>query len=514
MLEKQVVQQATDFEGALNRAHDFLIQTQDPKTGGWPSQFKDDQPSIWSSSHAILALLRFGQEADTERIRKALKFIIHEQNQQTGGWPEARWNDQVDSTFITADCLRTLAAVEKGEYQEELGLGIGRLIEMQNEKDGGWGFTQGDESRVRSTAVALADLAFVYSNRPDFWRSCKEGAVTLQRGMQWLASAGTGDGGWGLLRDDSTSNVSCTAWGLWALCQLLQIGVANEKQLDLVDRAARWLLEKQGEKGNWNGADEPPREIDNRMFPSVIGVDTPFVVRALLRAIPHSAAVSFLDHRIHRGIVRLVLAQCRQSGGWILENDQKDRGCVPRTWATPYYLMALLEYARFIQLESQQAVPVILQQFVTNAEETRDDFFLNIQYGTHLQQGRPADIGVHFRNNTGYQGEFLIQCLADSDRVDVFPSEHHRSLSPGDTGLANFRVIAREVGMLLLHVAAYYTHCDSLRRELVQHVDLAPTEVRLPIRSKVRNFATRFLWPILLLLVGAILYAFFQWLFA
>lgn len=103
--------------------------------------------------------------------------------------------------------------------ENDVAVGLDRLARFEN-RDGGWGYSAGQDSAVEPTAATiLAHLA--------------HSALPPERGLVWLERAQLADGSWGLnAASDESSWV--TAWALWALAFAGRRG-------GRLERGAAWL---------------------------------------------------------------------------------------------------------------------------------------------------------------------------------------------------------------------------------------------------------------------------------
>jgi squalene-hopene/tetraprenyl-beta-curcumene cyclase len=190
------------------RAIDWIFAMQ-CKQGGWASFDKDntrmvfqhipfadhnamlDPPSVDITGRVLEMLAAYGYNKDDARIRKAIKFILSEQ-EADGSW-FGRWG--VNYLYGTMQVLRGLQAIGVDHHEPYIQQGAEWLRMVQN-PDGGWGETCGsyDDPSTRGigpstpsqTAWAIMGLLSAGDTRSD----------SVQRGILYLIETQRRDGGW------------------------------------------------------------------------------------------------------------------------------------------------------------------------------------------------------------------------------------------------------------------------------------------------------------------------------
>jgi squalene-hopene/tetraprenyl-beta-curcumene cyclase len=159
--------------------------------------------------------------------------------------PFADFGEMIDppSADVTAHVLELLGALGLPRNHPQVAAGLSYLYEQQ-EAEGSW-FGRWGVNHVYGTGAVLPALAAV--DEP------MDGLVG-RRAVRWLAEHQNADGGFGescasyvdrAARGRGESTASQTAWGLLALVGAGRAGSPAAR------RAARFLVETQGEDGSW-----------------------------------------------------------------------------------------------------------------------------------------------------------------------------------------------------------------------------------------------------------------------
>lgn len=107
---------------------------------------------------------------------------------------------------------------------------INLLVSAQN-SDGGWGWTKGKSSTTECSSLALLALVSLNDDQQ---------AITIRRGLNWLARRQNLDGSWSL--SDALRG------GSWATAMaMLAMDLWPEYEPQVI-RAGKWVLEQQGTK--------------------------------------------------------------------------------------------------------------------------------------------------------------------------------------------------------------------------------------------------------------------------
>jgi squalene-hopene/tetraprenyl-beta-curcumene cyclase len=190
------------------RAIDWIFAMQ-CKNGGWASFDKDntrmvfenipfadhnamlDPPTVDITGRVLEMLAIYGVTKDDPRVKKAIKFILKEQ-EPDGSW-FGRWG--VNYIYGTTLVLRGLQAMGVDNHESYIQQGAEWLRMVQN-PDGGWGETCGsyDDPTMRGigpstpsqTAWAVMGLLAAGDTRSD----------SVQRGILYLIETQRADGSW------------------------------------------------------------------------------------------------------------------------------------------------------------------------------------------------------------------------------------------------------------------------------------------------------------------------------
>src|ERR671912_207261 len=107
---------------------------------------------------------------------------------------------------------------------------VKRILGAQN-RDGGWGFSQGKSSNTESTSLCLLALETLGLDRP---------AANIKRALDWLLQRQRAEGSWSL-NDSSIDSSWTTALAIIALRRFPQYR-------EQTAGAAHWLLKQEGRK--------------------------------------------------------------------------------------------------------------------------------------------------------------------------------------------------------------------------------------------------------------------------
>ena len=278
--------------------------------GSWPI---DTNLATWVTTLSINALARRPDWRDrlgsTERAALS-RWLLDQQYRERhvytdadpGGWA---WTDlpggvpDADDTPGALLALHALGA-DDPEHREAAGAGIGWLLDLQNADGGiptfcrGWGALPFDRSSPDLTAHTLRAWTAWRPVLPDALRARTESAAT--RAVRFLARAQEPDGSWNPLwfgnqsAPDDTNPVYGTARVLEGLAALSD----SEAVPAIEHRAARWLIEAQGDDGGWGGAPGVGPSIEE----TAVAVSALATFRRSLRAAP----VGGLDNAVAHGL--------------------------------------------------------------------------------------------------------------------------------------------------------------------------------------------------------------------
>jgi len=339
------------FEKKKKAARDFLlkkIQDIDMKYKSLPPEKSmEGEPSFWAISQTLWALLESGRPNDMN-IKTGIDYILSFRN-KSGAWPEpgAAKRDAVFQTACGIIALHFLASADK-KNEKALNLGVNRLVQLRFEEHG-WGYVEGDQCRIRPSAIAVLTLSTIYRDLPVFRATISS---CLENGIKWLEGAQNTDNGWGSGSCDNQSN-SITAWVILALSN--SVGLGFQVDAERIKKGLAWLIGHQQPKGFWLAEDETNLTINSIRLPPIYGVDTPLMILALLRSCESDILVPNLCESILKGVYWLMHREeddrrywvdPSELGGYVRENDaiqaeEMRRNAKPSIWATAYYLLAL-----------------------------------------------------------------------------------------------------------------------------------------------------------------------------
>ena len=278
--------------------------------GSWPI---DTNLATWVTTLSINALAR---RPDWPHLlgpveRGALsRWLLDQQYRERhlytdadpGGWAWTDLPGGVPDADDTPGALLALHALGTHEpaHREAACAGIGWLLDLQNADGGiptfcrGWGALPFDRSSPDLTAHTLRAWTAWRAVLPDALRIRTQRATA--RAVRFLERAQEPDGSWiplwfGNQAAPADANpVYGTARVLEGLAALSDVETAPAAE----HRAARWLIEAQGEDGGWGGAPGVPPSIEE----TAVAISALAVFRRLRRA----ASVADLDNSVARGV--------------------------------------------------------------------------------------------------------------------------------------------------------------------------------------------------------------------
>lgn len=298
----------------------FLQRSARPD-GSWPI---DTNLATWVTTLSVNALAR--RPDWRERLapgeRAALsRWLLDQQYRERhvytdadpGGWAWTDLPGGVPDADDTPGALLALHALDAGdaEHREAACAGVGWLLDLQNADGGiptfcrGWGALPFDRSSPDLTAHTLRAWTA--------WRPALPGALRVRAGraaaraVRFLERTQGSDGSWIPLwfgnqgAPDDANPVYGTARVLEGLAALSDA----EAPAGAERRAARWLVDAQGDDGGWGGAPGVAPSIEE----TAVAVAALAAFRRLPRAGPVSAgSVSGLDEAVGNGARWLIEA--------------------------------------------------------------------------------------------------------------------------------------------------------------------------------------------------------------
>jgi squalene-hopene/tetraprenyl-beta-curcumene cyclase len=239
---------------------DWQVHAKGVEPGGWSFEFENDlYPDTDDTAEVLIALARVqlpDGRAKLRAIERGKQWLLGMQS-ANGGWgafdrdntrrvvneiPFCDFGEVIDppSEDVTAHVIEALALLgENDSPAVRRGL---NYLRREQRPDGSW-FGRWGVNYVYGTGGVL----------PAFHAAGRDvSKPRFQRATRWLTGRQNDDGGWGetcATYDDPTcgpaeSTPSQTAWGLIGL-------LAADGQGDAIERATRYLIERQEEDGQW-----------------------------------------------------------------------------------------------------------------------------------------------------------------------------------------------------------------------------------------------------------------------
>ena len=291
-----------------------FLESSAREDGSWPI---DTNLATWVTTLSVNALARRPDWRDliTPVERAALsRWLLDQQYRERhvytdadpGGWAWTDLPGGVPDADDTPGALLALHALDAddAEHREAACAGIPWLLDLQNADGGiptfcrGWGALPFDRSSPDLTAHTLRAWAAWRPALPDPLRTRTERATT--RAVRFLEQAQQPDGSWIPLwfgnqrAPDEANPVYGTARVLEGLAALADVEAIPESER----RAARWLVDAQGDGGGWGGAPGISPSIE----------ETALAVSALATygRLPRAAAVDGIDKALTRGASWLI----------------------------------------------------------------------------------------------------------------------------------------------------------------------------------------------------------------
>ena len=331
------------------------------------------QSPVWDTALAMVALSDAGLPGDHEALVRAGEWLLGEEVEVVGDWQVARpglkpggWafefaNDNYPDVDDTAEVVLALLRLRGGSraleghlfgngtqpsgrtHEEPLEMRAKQAIEralawtkgMQS-GDGAWGAFDADNTRALVRELPFLDFgevidepsADVTAHAVEMLAAAGQaGNSRVERAVRWLRERQEDDGSW---------------WGRWGVNHvygtgavvpaLIAAGVAPSEQC--IRRAVRWLGEHQNEDGGWG---EDPRSYDS---PEWVGRGTSTASQtawALLAL--HAAGEATGSRAMERGVAWLVESQ-REDGSW--DEPQYTGTGFPSDYYINYHLYRLV----------------------------------------------------------------------------------------------------------------------------------------------------------------------------
>lgn len=280
---------------------------------------------IWDTALAVYALLDSGMPADDPALVRAGEWLLERQilvpgdwqvkrpDVTPGGWAFQYRNDfypDLDDTAVVLMVLEKLRGLDADRARPAKERGLGWFLGMQG-KDGGWGSFDADNDRMFLNHIPFADHgALLDPSTEDLTGRGLELLGTLgygpdfdpvRRAIEFLRRKQAHDGPW-----YGRWGVNYI-YGTWSV--LRGLAAAGESlQQEWVQRAVRWLCERQNADGGWG---ETCDSYDN---PSVAG-QGPSLPSQTAWALLGLMAARYRGPALERGIDYLLTTQ-NAAGSW------------------------------------------------------------------------------------------------------------------------------------------------------------------------------------------------------
>jgi hypothetical protein len=313
--------------------------------GAWSEffEFSAGNEAPLATAEAVLALSEFAVKSDVRSaLKRACKFLIESQ-QEDGGWADLSGGYSVNDA--TGCVIAALSEAKKSNIinvpDENLKNAVDFLISQQN-TDGGWGVTKGEESKMHYTFFAIVGLAkysYMFSNQ-------KFANKALKKGIRWILknSRKNNEKGVGLSMNLPPTPVAT------ALAILCMHEAGEMKKVS--PRWVRFLKESQT-NGQWNEISDSAtvhgvrRTYDFRSIP--------WIVEALVRTNEP------LDSEIIRKALHELKKYERGSGGFVRDPG----GANPVVWFTAWVIRMMT----FLRRELSDNLRIYVDRTIKNAKE-------------------------------------------------------------------------------------------------------------------------------------------------
>jgi squalene-hopene/tetraprenyl-beta-curcumene cyclase len=246
----------------LDVVGDWAVRAPGVRPGGWAFQYNNPHyPDVDDTAVVVMALDRLDHTKYKEQIDRAVEWIFGLQS-SNGGWgafdadndyqylnhiPFADHGALLDppTADVSARCLSMLAQLGYKTDHPKVKAALDYLLREQ-EADGSW-FGRWGTNYVYGTWSVLCALNAIGlpSDHP-----------AMRKASDWLISKQREDGGWG---EDGASywedqprgegKVSTASQTAWAVLGLMAAGDVDHPS---VEKGMRFLIETQGENGEWD----------------------------------------------------------------------------------------------------------------------------------------------------------------------------------------------------------------------------------------------------------------------
>ena len=303
---------------------------------------------VWDTALAANALIESGLPPGHPSLVRAGEWMIDKQitvpgdwqtkraHVPTGGWPFQYHNDfypDLDDSAMVMMALCKTHGLDPERRRKALDRGLAWFLGMQG-SDGGWGSFDADNNRLVFNNIPFADHgALLDPSTEDLTGRGLELLGTLghgvdhpaaRRGLAFLRKTQDAEGPW---YGRWGANY---IYGTWSVLRGLRM-IGEDLSQEYVERAARWLVERQNPDGGWGETlgsyDDPSLAGRGDSIPS----QTAWALLALLAA-GHTTGPA-----VERGVRYLIETQA-PDGSW--EDPLWNGTGFPRVFYLKYHLYA------------------------------------------------------------------------------------------------------------------------------------------------------------------------------
>jgi squalene-hopene/tetraprenyl-beta-curcumene cyclase len=319
---------------------------------------------VWDTGLAMIALLDAGLPADHPALVNAGRWLLQEQILTGGDWqvknrkgPPGGWafefaNDLYPDIDDTAEVMIALARThipEEQEKREALERGLQWLLSMQS-KNGGWGAFDVDNTRRLITCIPFCDFGEVIDPPSE---DVTAHVIELLALLGYDRAFPPVRRALAYLRREQRGDGSW--FGRWGVNHVYGTGavlpalqaVGEDMGQDYMRRAVRWLATHQNDDGGWGETCASYADPESAGQGPSTASQTAWALLALL------AAGQGTSETVRRGVIYLAEAQ-RQDGSW--DEPHFTGTGFPRDFFINYHLyrdyfplMALGRYRTFLE---------------------------------------------------------------------------------------------------------------------------------------------------------------------
>jgi len=237
----------------IGNASNWLRRIQNKKDGGW-GEYKGNDSNCLNTAEAILALVRSGcNNAGDQIIQNGVKFLcdnqITKQNikdkKNCGSWPKMATRGKniirIPDTVRTACALLALNIAGKSSTHNAVKAGVKWLLQTQNKKEHGWGYSSDQENQLFPTCMALRALMQICQFLD------KKTNDSIQKGLDHLKSYQNDDGSYG---QEHGLEVSHTLYVIQTYGMAIEIGFRVPS--GAVKDATYWIQQRKKDALRWS----------------------------------------------------------------------------------------------------------------------------------------------------------------------------------------------------------------------------------------------------------------------